>query len=323
MQIGGVKMANPLFLAPMAGVTDKAFRLIARRYGCALVYTEMISARALVYQNKKTRALLDLTGEEPPLAVQLLGGEPLNMARAAEIAQKAGAQIIDLNFGCPTPKIVNNGAGAALLKQPHLAVQIVEAVRRAVTLPVTVKLRAGWDKINVREFAQRMEDAGVSALTIHGRTREQYYQGSANWDLIKQVKNRVKVPVIGNGDLWTTADARRMLKETGCDALMFARGVLGNPWLFRQVNHFLKNGEELPAPIPQEKIAGAIEHLELAVSFKGEVRGLKEMRKHLVWYLKGLPHTARLKEQLFRTTEMAEVLFLLRNYQEKRLSRLN
>ena len=321
MRIGGAIIPNRVFLAPMAGITDQAFRLIAREHGCGLVYTEMISAQALTYKNVRTKALLNLQGEEPPLAVQLFGCEPKIMAEGAKIAVAEGAQIIDVNMGCPVPKVVRNGEGSALLEKPKLAVEIVRAMAETVAVPITVKIRSGWDRENVVavSFAREMERAGASAITVHGRTREQYYAGSADWTMIKQVKETVSIPVIGNGDIWGAKDVRRMLEETGCDAVMLGRGVRGNPWLISQVCHYLEQGEEIPPPEPREKIRGALRHLALAVQLKGEQLGIKEMRKHLVWYLKGMSHTAALKEAVFRAETYGEVRGLLQVYAEDKL----
>ena len=314
-----MNIPNQVFLAPMAGITDKAFRIIAREHGCGLVYTEMISAKALTYKNVRTKALLDLHGEEPPLAVQLFGCEPETMAEAAKIVAAVGAQLIDINMGCPVPKVVKNGEGSALLTNPQLAVEIVKAMVSAVSVPITAKIRAGWDKENLVAvgFAQKMEQAGVKALVVHGRTREQFYSGRADWGIIKQVKAAVTIPVIGNGDIWSAQDAQKMLEETGCDAVMLGRGVRGNPWLISQVCHYLEKGEILLPLGSEEKIKGALRHLKLVIKLKGENLGLKEMRKHLVWYLKGMPHTSSLKEAIFRSEKAEEVRRLLEAYQEK------
>jgi len=321
IKIGEVCIPNKVFLAPMAGITDKAFRLIAREHGCGLVYTEMISAKALSYKNVRTKALLDLQGEEPPLAVQLFGCEPKTMAEAAKIVADVGAQLIDINMGCPVPKVVKNGEGSALLMNPQLAVEIVRSMVRAVSVPITAKIRSGWNMENVVavSFAQEMEQAGVKALTVHGRTRDQFYSGRADWGIIKQVKAAVNIPVIGNGDIWSAQDAQKMLEETDCDAVMLGRGVRGNPWLISQVCYYLEHGEILVAPDLQEKIKGALRHLELVIKLKGENLGLKEMRKHLVWYLKGIPHTAVLKEAIFRTDKAEEVRRLLEVHQGNQL----
>lgn len=319
IKIGELSIPNKVFLAPMAGITDKAFRIIAREHGCGLVYTEMISAKALTYKNVRTKALLDLEGEEPPLAVQLFGCEPETMAEAAKIVVAAGAQLIDINMGCPVPKVVKNGEGSALLTNSKLAVEIVKAMVSTVSVPITVKIRSGWDQENVVavSFAQKMEQAGAKALAVHGRTREQFYSGSADWEIIKQVKAAVTIPVIGNGDIWSAQDARRMLEETGCDAVMLGRGVRGNPWLISQVSHYLEKGELLLPPSPEEKIKGALRHLDLVIKLKGEYIGLKEMRSHLVWYLKGMPRTSSLKEAIFRSEKVEEVRGLLETYLAK------
>lgn len=319
MKIGEVPIPNNVFLAPMAGVTDKAFRIIAREHGCGLVYTEMISAKALTYKNERTKALLDMQGEKQPIVVQLFGSEPEVMAQGALIAVELGAQIIDINMGCPVPKVVRNGEGSALLENPQLAREIVSAMVSAVSVPITVKIRSGWGRDNIVavSFAREMEKAGVSAIAVHGRTREQFYSGQADWQIIKQVKAAVFIPVIGNGDIWKAEDAGRMLEETGCDAVMLGRGVRGNPWLISQVCHYLQNGEILASPDIEERIQGALRHLELEIQLKGEQSGLKEMRKHLVWYLKGLTHTAPLKEAIYRAEKEEEVRELLGVYREE------
>jgi len=321
LKIGEVLLPNRVVLAPMAGITDKAFRIIAREHGCGLIYTEMISAKALTYKNERTKALLDIQGEEQPIAVQLFGCEPKVMAEAAQIVAAEGVQLIDINMGCPVPKVVRNGEGSALLENPQLAKEIVQRMRRVVSLPITVKIRTGWDQENIVavSFAREMEQAGVSAIAVHGRTREQFYSGFADWQIIKQVKEAVSVPVIGNGDIWVAQDAQRMLLETGCDAVMLGRGVRGNPWLISQVSHYLTLGRELEPPDLPEKIRGALRHLSLEVKLKGEELGIKEMRKHLLWYLKGLPRTASLKEALFRTGKEQEVVCLLQLYMEEQL----
>lgn len=315
VRIGEVWIPNRIVLAPMAGITDKAFRLIARAHGCGLVYTEMVSAKALTYNNQKTRSLLDLTGEQPPIAVQLFGSEPEVMAEGASIAVQEGADIVDVNMGCPVPKIVRNGEGSALLADPGKACRIVRAIADAVNVPVTVKMRIGWDRSNIvaTDLAKRLEEAGASAIAVHGRTRDQYYSGKADWNAIREVKKAVTVPVIGNGDIWVPADAARMLEETGCDAVMLGRGVLGNPWLVSNTLRFL-NGEEPVMVGEEQKIQAAIRHLDLAIELKGERAAVLEMRKHLAWYLKGLPHTAHLKESIFKAKTRAEITCLFEEY---------
>lgn len=314
-KIGDVLIPNRVVLAPMAGVTDKAFRLIAREFGCGLIYTEMISAKALTYNNHRTHTLLDLTGEKGPIAVQLFGSEPAVMAEGAGIAVEQGASLVDINMGCPVPKVVKNGEGSALLEKPELAQKIVAAMVQAVDVPVTVKIRIGWDSAHILavEFAGRMEAAGAAAVAVHGRTRDQYYAGRANWEAIRDVKKALSVPVIGNGDIWEPADAARMLETTGCDAVMIGRGAMGNPWLLGRTWRHLR-GVETGAPKARDKILGAIRHLDLTLALKGEDVGIREMRKHLAWYLKGLPHTAVLKEALFRVKEREQAVSLLTEY---------
>lgn len=309
MKIGQVMLPNRVFAAPMAGVTDKAFRILAREQGCGLVFTEMISAKGLVYRNQRTREMLDLSGEKGPVAVQLFGAEPEVMAEGALMAEAAGAAIIDINMGCPVPKVVKNGEGSALMRNPSLAAAIVAAVAGRVKVPVTVKIRAGWcrDTMNAADFARAMADAGAQAVTVHGRTRDQFYSGRADWGIIKQVTEAVAVPVIGNGDIWTPEDAARMLAETGCAAIMIGRGALGNPWLFSRTVAYLEQGVLLPEPSPRERIAMALRHLDLVVSFKGETVGVREMRKHLAWYIKGMRGAARMREEIFTAKTVAEV----------------
>lgn len=324
MEIGNIKIPNKIVLAPMAGITDKAFRLIARKFGCGLVYTEMISAKALTYKNIRTKSLLDLEGEEQPISVQLFGSEPEVMAEAAAIAEKEGAQIIDINMGCPVPKVVKNSEGSALLEKPELACRIVKAMKEAVAVPITVKIRSGFRPENIIavEFAIKLAEAGASAIAVHARTRDQYYSGKSDWQVIKKVKEEIKISVIGSGDIWIPQDAKRMLDETGCDAVMLGRGVLGNPWLISNIRKYL-DGAEITYPTARDRITSAIEHLDLTIQYKGEEIGVREMRKHLAWYLKGLPCTAAVKEGIFKAKTRCEVLELLELYlaTEKRLEK--
>lgn len=302
MKLGKYELVKPVFLAPMAGVTDKAFREIVRSVGGNYVWTEMISDKALGYQNLRTLNMLDLGGEPSPRIVQLFGAEPDSMARAARLVEDLGADIIDINMGCPTPKIVKNGEGSALLRDLNRAQAIAEEVVKAVSLPVTVKMRLGWDDSNhvYLDLAQRLESVGVSALTLHARTREQFYAGKANWDRIKRLKENIKLPVIGNGDVCQPEDALKMLHETQCDGIMIGRGALGNPWLIPRAEHFIRTGELLPEPSLKEKIEIILYHFELLLRYKGERIGLNEMRKHAAWYVKGLKNAAHLRDEIMR-----------------------
>ncbi|MDD2420682.1 MAG: tRNA dihydrouridine synthase DusB [Heliobacteriaceae bacterium] len=317
MLIGTYAITPPFFAAPMAGVTDKAFRLVLRDHGCPLVYTEMISDKALTYGNRNTLALLDVIGEVEPVAVQLFGSEPETMAKAARLAVAAGASIIDLNMGCPVPKVVKNNEGASLLKDLPRAVAIADRVVAAVPVPVTVKMRAGWaaGRIIAPELAGRLVAVGVQAITVHGRTRDQFYAGQADWRVIREtVAQAAPVPVIGNGDVWEPADAVRMLAETGCAGVMIGRGCLGNPWIFSRLKARVTSGCLPPPPTPAERIRQALAHLERAVTLKGEERGVKEMRGHLAWYLKGMPGAARLRVRINQTRTFRAVVDILENY---------
>jgi tRNA-dihydrouridine synthase B len=297
MRIGKIQLDNPVILAPMAGVTDVAFRLLAKEMGCGLVYSEMISEKGLLYQNCHTLNILKIDEQERPVAVQIFGSNPDGMAAAAKIVERSGADIIDINMGCPTLKIVRNGEGSALMRQPELAYQIMASVAQAVAVPVTVKFRKGWDdsSINAVTMAQLAQRAGLAAVAIHGRTREQFYAGQADWSIISAVKNSVSIPVIGNGDIRTPEDAQRMLTETGCDGIMVGRGAQGNPWIFRQISHYLSTGEQLPPPSVDERISILLRHMAMLVAYKGEYVGIREMRRHAAWYTKGLRHSAELR----------------------------
>lgn len=313
MKIGKIALANPIILAPMAGITDKAFRLLAQEQSCGLVYTEMVSAKALVYRNKKTYELIDLREEKGPISVQLFGAEPGVMAEAAQIVESHGASIIDINMGCPVPKVVKQNEGSKLMLNPDLAARIVTEIKKRVHIPVTVKFRKGWDEgsINAVEFAQRMEASGADALAIHGRTRSQFYAGKADWDIIRQVKDKVKIPVIGNGDVFTPENAFNLFEETNCDGVMIGRGTLGNPWLIGRSIHYLQTGEILPEPSIAEKVKMTFHHSQLAVQYKGETVAMKEMRKHIGWYFKGLPHATEIRRQITQVTTLKELKELL------------
>ena len=314
MKIGSYELQTPVFLAPMAGITDKAFREITLLTGGKYCVTEMISAKALLYDNSKTLRMLDLAGEPEPRIVQLFGSEPEVMAEAGKRVVHKGANIIDINMGCPTPKIVRNGEGAALLKNLPLAVRIAEAVCRAVDVPVTVKMRLGWDnsELVAAELALSLQDVGVRMVTIHARRREQYYSGKAEWEWIKEIKEKVNIPVIGNGDIVTPADALHMLKETGCDGVMIGRAALGNPWVIGRTQHFLETGTHLPEPKREEKLQILLQHFQKLVSYKGEKIGLNEMRKHAAWYIKGQRNAAEYRNQIMScksVKEMEQILY--------------
>ena len=297
MNIGPIHLANPVILAPMAGVTDQPFRLLVKEMGCGLVYTEMISSKGLIYQNEHTHDLLKIDDRERPVAVQLFGSEPVAMAHAAQMVEAAGADIIDINMGCPTPKITKNGEGAALMSSPQLAFDIMAGVTAAVRVPVTVKIRKGWDdnRVNAIEIAMLAQRAGIAAVSVHGRTREQFYSGHADWGIIKSVKESVSIPVIGNGDVRTPQGAARLLAETGCDGVMVGRAAQGNPWLFRQIVRYLATGQEETGPTVHERISMALRHLDMLIVHKGEHVAIREMRSHAAWYTKGLPHSAELR----------------------------
>ncbi|MDI6812141.1 MAG: tRNA dihydrouridine synthase DusB [Desulfitobacteriaceae bacterium] len=313
MQLGKFSFDKPVFLAPMAGVTDKAFREVVRAVGGHYVWTEMISDKALAYHNPRTLNMLNLEGEAGPRVVQLFGSDPDHMARAAKIAEHLGADIIDLNMGCPTPKIVKNGEGAALLRDLPRAQAIAQEVVKAVHLPVSVKMRLGWDEgeMVALELGERLEGVGVQMLTLHARTREQFYSGLANWDWTKRLKDKVKIPVIGNGDICDPEEAKLRQEASGCDGLMIGRGALGNPWLLPRVEHYLRTGEFLPEPSVIEKIRIASLHFNLLLRYKGERIGLNEMRKHGAWYVKGLKHAAQMRDAIMTAKsapDMQEIL---------------
>jgi nifR3 family TIM-barrel protein len=316
MKIGNVELENNVFLAPMAGITDMAYRAICKQFGCGLTYTEMVSAKGMYYKSENTRELMELAPVEQPAAIQIFGSDADIMASIAGEVQKAGADIIDINMGCPTPKIVKNGDGSALMQKPELVAEIVKKVSRAVTVPVTVKIRKGWDDNNVNavEIAQAAQQNGAKAVTVHGRTREQFYSGQADWDIIKRVKQSISIPVIGNGDIVSPESAKKMLEQTGCDGIMIGRGAEGNPWIFKRVIEYLRTGEILPEPSYEEKVEMAMYHLKQTIELKGEIIGVKEMRKHLAWYLKGMPGSSTVKSEVFKLCKAEDVKKMLQAY---------
>jgi nifR3 family TIM-barrel protein len=318
IQLKNLRIETPLFLAPMAGVTDLAYRQLCREQGCGVTCTEMVSAKAILYNNKNTYELMKTGLAEHPVAVQLFGSDPQIVAEIAARIEDGPFDIIDLNMGCPVPKIVNNGEGSALMRDPKLVEELLTALVKAVKKPVTVKFRKGFDEehVNAVEIAKIAESCGVSAVAVHGRTREQYYSGKADWDIIRQVKEAVRIPVIGNGDIFEPEDAKRMLDETGCDGLMAARGAQGNPWLFRRILHYLETGELLAKPDAHEVKEMILRHAQMQIAEKGEIIGMKEMRKHIGWYTAGLRNSASLRRQsnLVETyEELAELLRMLDN----------
>jgi nifR3 family TIM-barrel protein len=288
---------HTIFLAPMAGITDMPFRLLCKEQGCGLAYLEMVSAKAVFYRNKNTKPLLEVDPQERPVSLQLFGSDPVLIAGIAKQLEDGPYDMFDLNMGCPVPKIVNNGEGSALMKDPKLAGEIVRAVSKAVRKPVTVKIRKGFDNQNSNavELAKRLEDCGAAAIAVHGRTREQYYSGKADWDVVARVKEAVSIPVIGNGDVDSPESAKKMFEQTGCDAVMVGRGARGNPWIFSQIHSFLETGRAAPIPSAEEVRAMILRHARMEVAFKGEYIGMREMRKHVAWYTSGYPYSAKFR----------------------------
>ncbi|RGG67327.1 MULTISPECIES: tRNA dihydrouridine synthase DusB [unclassified Eubacterium (in: firmicutes)] len=310
MKIGNIEIENCLALGPMAGVTDLPFRLLCKEMGCNMLYTEMVSAKAILYKNKNTKELLNIDKNEHPVGVQLFGSDPDIMAQIAAQVEEGECDFIDINMGCPVPKIVNNGEGSALLKQPKLVEEILTKMVKAVNKPVTVKIRKGFENGTVYavEIAKIAESCGVSAIAVHGRTREQYYSGKADWDVIKDVKKAVKIPVIGNGDIFSAEDAKAMKEYTGCDGLMVARGARGNPWIFREIKEYLENGNVIDKPKINDIREMIIRHAKMLVDYKGEYTGIREMRKHIAWYTAGLPHSAELRRMCNQIETMENLI---------------
>lgn len=317
MRIGNFETPGNVFLAPMAGVTDLPFRLICKQFEASLLYTEMINAKAVCYEDKNTFDMLLVEDEEKPVAVQIFGSEPGFMAEAARTLTELNRfEIIDINMGCPAPKVVKAGDGSALMKDPKLAYEIVNKVKAATKLPVTVKFRKGWDEqsINALEFGKLMQEAGADAVTLHGRTREQYYSGTADWEIIKELKEKLTIPVIANGDITSFEAAERILDITKADALMIGRGAQGNPFIFKEVNDYMES-TILPKEIsPKLKIDTAISHYKLALKYKTQHKAVTEMRKHLGWYLKGLKNSARIKDHINKMYEPSDVINALTEY---------
>jgi nifR3 family TIM-barrel protein len=314
LTIGNVTLENRYLLAPMAGVSDLPFRILCHRQGAGMTGMEMISAKAILYKNKNTRQLMEISPEEGMVSLQLFGSEPQIMADMARQIEELDFQILDINMGCPVPKVVNNGEGSALMKQPLLVGQIVEAVSSAVKKPVTVKIRAGFDEscINAVEIAHIAQESGAAAVAVHGRTRQQYYSGEADWEIIGQVKDALHIPVLGNGDIRCPQDAVRMMEQTGCDGVLIGRAARGNPWIFRDMVCYEQTGEVPPKPSLEEVTQMLLEHAKLQLEYKGEYTGIREMRKHAAWYTAGYKNSAKLRGRInsVETFEELEELFL-------------
>ena len=324
MKIGNVQLDNEVFLSPMAGVTDLPFRTICKEKGCGMLYTEMINAKALCYDDENTKKMLRMDKDEHPVAVQIFGSDPEFMGKAAIIMNQYPNEILDINMGCPAPKVIKNGDGSALMRNPKLAAEVLTAVVKNSEKPVTLKIRKGWDddSVNAVEIAKIAEECGISALAIHGRTREQFYSGKADWDIIAEIKQAINIPVIGNGDVFEVEDAVNMLEKTKCDAIMIGRGAQGNPWIFNRINHYMKTGEILPEPTLEEKITTAIRHMNLAVADHGDYVAVREMRKHIGWYLKGLKNSAKYRDQINKITDYKEVIAMLEEYMQHSLTQI-
>ena len=318
LKIGNVELANPYILAPMAGVTDLPFRLLCKEQGAGLLCMEMVSAKAIQYNNKNTKALLEIHPQEQPVSLQLFGSDPDIISEIAKRIEELPFSILDINMGCPVPKIVKNGEGSALMNQPKLVYEIVSKTVRAIQKPVTVKIRKGFDdtSINAVEIAKIIEDAGGAAVAVHGRTREQYYAGRADWNIIRQVKEAVSIPVIGNGDVVSGESALSMMRETGCDGVMIGRGAQGNPWIFSELRAYEETGMICERPTMEELKSMMLRHARLQMEYKGEYLGIREMRKHVSWYTTGLPNSAKLRGEINAIESYEELEELL----EKRLT---
>lgn len=323
LKIGNISLDNNLILAPMAGVTDLPFRLLCKEQGAGLICMEMVSAKAIFYHNKNTEALLEINPKEKPVSLQLFGSDPDIISEMAKRIEERPFDILDFNMGCPVPKVVNNGEGSALMKQPKLVAEILRKTVQAIQKPVTIKIRKGFDdsSVNAVEIARIAEACGVSAIAVHGRTREQYYSGTADWDIIRQVKEAVSIPVIGNGDITGPKDVVRMEKETGCDGFMIGRGARGNPWIFRQIRKFFETGAEPSAPTWEEVTDTILRHARMQLQVKGEYTGIREIRKHAAWYTSGYHNSAKLRGRIneIETYQQLEELFQrLSSYNEEK-----